>query len=115
MPSNHDQRQAAHISRRRFPHPHSSVTVSGRDYEVPIPNRSGWKANAPPRKGFDWFPSPRMNGETVELSKLMQNKREEKSKPRKKVSKKERGNKSGLSRKEKAKVLEILLLLCKYK
>ena len=44
-----------------------------------------------------------MKGETVELNKLMQNKREEKSTPRKKVSTKERG-KSGLSRKEKAKV-----------
>ena len=76
MPSNHDQRQAAHISRRRFPHPHCSVRVGGLDYEVPIPNRSGWTANAPPRKGFDWFPSPRMKGETAELSKLMQNKRE---------------------------------------
>ena len=103
MTSNHDQRQAAHISRRRFPHPHRSVRVGGRDYEVPIPNRSGWTANVPPRKGFNWFPSPRMKGETAELSKLMQNKREEKSTPRKKVLKKERG-KSGLSRKEKAKV-----------
>ena len=93
-----------HIHRRRFPHPYCSVRVGGRDYEVPIPNRSSWTANAPPRKGVNWFPSPRMKGETAELSKLMQNKREEATTPRKEVfTKKERG-KSRLGRKEKAKV-----------
>ena len=49
------------------------------------------------------FPQPRMKGETAELSKLMQNKREEKTTPGKEVfTKKERG-KSQLSRKENAK------------
>ena len=103
MPSNHDQRWAVHISRRRFPHPYCSVRVGGRDYEVPIPNQSGWTANAPPRKGFNWFPSPRMKGETAELSKLMQNKREEKTTSKASVSqKRERGRR--LKRKENAKL-----------
>ena len=89
MPSNQDQRQAAHISRRRFPHPHCSVRVGGRDYQVPIiPNRAGWSPNAPPRKGMNWCPSPRMKGETAELSKLMQNKREEKTTSKASVSSK---------------------------
>ena len=95
--------QAVHIRRRRFPHPYCSVRVGGRDYDVPIPNWSGWCPNAPPRKGVNWFPSPRMKGETAELSKLMQNKREEKTTPRKEVlTKKERGKR--LNRKEKAEV-----------
>ena len=46
-----------------------------------------------------------MKGETAELSKLMQNKREEKTTPRKEVfTKKERGESRRLSRREKAKV-----------
>ena len=106
MPSNRtcNQRKAARTSAAaRFPHPHCSVRVGGRDYEVPIPNRSGWTANAPPRKGLDWCPSPRMKGETAELRKLMQNKREEKTTLKEKVSKtKERRRR--LNRKEKAEV-----------
>ena len=47
----------------------------------------------------------RMKGETAELSKLMQNKREETTTPRKEVfTKKERGKSRRLSRREKAKV-----------
>ena len=46
-----------------------------------------------------------MKGETAELSKLMQTKREEKTTPRKEViTKKERGKSRKLSRREKAKV-----------
>jgi len=78
--------------------------VSGQDYEVPIPNRAGWSSNAPPRKGMNWCPSPRMKGETAELSKLMQNKREEKTTLKASVSSKKERGKSRLSRKEKAKV-----------
>ena len=46
-----------------------------------------------------------MKGETAELSKLMQTKREEKTTPEKEVfTKKERGKSRKLSRREKAKV-----------
>ena len=104
MPSNRDQRKVVHTScRRRFPHPYCFVRVGGIDYQVPIPNRVGWKANAPPRKGINWCPSPRMKGETAELSKLMQSKREEKTTSKASVSqKKERGRR--LKRKENAKL-----------
>ena len=88
MPSNRDQRKVVHTScRRRFPHPYCFVRVGGIDYQVPIPNRSGWSPNAPPRKGINWCPSPRMKGETAELSKLMQSKREEKTTSKASVSK----------------------------
>ena len=104
MPSNRDQRKVVHTScRRRFPHPYCFVRVGGIDYQVPIPNRSGWSSNAPPRKGINWCPSPRMKGETAELSKLMQSKREEKITSKASVSKKkERGRR--LKRKENAKL-----------
>ena len=104
MPSNRDQRKVVHTScRRRFPHPYCFVRVGGIDYQVPIPNRAGWSSNAPPRKGINWCPSPRMKGETAELSKLMQSKREEKTTSKASVSeKKERGRR--LKRKENAKL-----------
>ena len=104
MPSNRDQRKVVHTScRRRFPHPYCFVRVGGIDYQVPLPNRVGWTANAPPRKGINWCPSPRMKGETAELSKLMQSKREEKTTSKVSVSqKKERGRR--LKRKENAKL-----------
>ena len=89
MPSNQDQRD--------------SVRVRGRDYQVPIPNRAGWSPNAPPRKGMNWCPSPRMKGETAELSKLMQNEREEKTTSMASVSKKRESGRR-LKRKENAKV-----------
>ena len=104
MPGNRDQRKVVHTScRRRFPHPYCFVRVGGIDYQVPIPNRAGWSSNAPPRKGINWCPSPRMKGETAELSKLMQSKREEKTTSKASVSqKKERGRR--LKRKENAKL-----------
>ena len=104
MPSNRDQRKVVHTScRRRFPHPYCLVRVGGIDYQVPIPNRAGWSSNAPPRKGISLCPSPRMKGETAELSKLMQSKREEKTTSKASVSqKKERGRR--LKRKENAKL-----------
>ena len=110
--------------RRRFPHPHCSLRVGGRDYQVPIPNRIDWAPNAPLRKGLDCLPSPRMKGETAELSKLMQNQREntprmtgvtaelsklmqiqreEKITPKEEVQRKKERGKRRLSRKENAK------------
>ena len=87
-----DQRQVVHTSRHRFPHPYCSVRVGGIEYDVPIPNRAGWSSNAPPRKGLDYRPPPRMNGETAELSKLM---REEKITPKEEVQRKKEGAHGG--------------------
>jgi len=53
---------------------------------------------------MNWCPSPRMKGETAELSKLMQNKREEKTTLKASVSKIEERGGRRLKRKENAKV-----------
>ena len=86
--------------------------MTGRDnkqYQVPIPRKSGWTPNAPLRKGDTWLPSPREKGATEATSKGGETaamKKERKKKEAKAIMNKKRQLHRNQISREKAKVRE---------
>ena len=100
------------VERRHRRHLGPQTWVIGRDnkqYQVPIPRKSGWTPNAPLRKGDSWLPSPREKGATENIKReeetAAMKKEREKREAKAKENKKRQLRRSQISR-EKAQMRE---------